>query len=70
MMFDPVTMIKVGTKVQILCAVCSLGTERSYHAAGAVLTVDSKAGDRTWNLKDNQGILFPDVPAQYLSPVG
>lgn len=70
MMFDPVTMIKEGTKVQILCAVCSIGTERSYHPAGSLLTVDSKSGDLSWNLKDETGVLFPDVPAQYLSPVG
>lgn len=70
-MFDPVQMIRVGYKVRVLCAV-SVQTADGfvYHTPGSILEVLSSSDALCWNLVDDQGNIFHDVPAQYLSPNG
>ena len=68
---DPVQMIRVGYKVRVLCAVSVQSADGFvYHTPGSILEVLSSSDALGWNLVDDQGNVFHDVPAQYLSPNG
>lgn len=68
-MFEPVIMIRAGSKVRLLCGV-SLQTSSGYvyHRPGSTLEVQSSNNSLSWNLLDENGNVFHDIPAQYLAP--
>lgn len=69
-MFEPVQMIRVGSKVCVLCAI-SIQTAGGfvYHPPGFTLEVHSSSNALSWNLVDGEGNVFCNVPAQYLAPI-
>lgn len=62
--------IRAGSKVRILCGVSKQTANGFvYHKPGSTLIIRSSNTPRSWNLEDEAGNTFNDVPDHYLDPL-